>query len=211
MLNRPSTVFDAARKQMNDHIGEAGIEAIRTNPEARAIYEVAIQRLASQQSFFPMHLFADQYATINDMQRWAQETMRREPDFVIGGDYMRRWYIIPRNEMMNLYLHETLRSDDDVMHDHPWDNTSLVIAGGYLEHTPDGTYSRSPGAIVSRKATDAHRLELMHGRSISLFLTGPKVRDWGFHCPKGWVPWQTFTGGYHSGRSDKGAGCGEFA
>jgi hypothetical protein len=160
---------------------------------------------------FDMKRFADQYANIGDMYLWALDVMQREPDFVIGGDYMRRWYIIPRNESLNVYLHETLRSDDDVMHDHPWDNTSFVIAGGYIEHTPDFLLHRIPGDVISRKATDAHRLELIGGQpSISLFMTGPKVRDWGFHCPKGWVPWQTFTGGYHAGRSDKGAGCGEY-
>lgn len=160
---------------------------------------------------FDMKQFADQYATIADLQQWAQYQMVREPDFVIGGDYMRRWYIIPRNEYLNLYLHEMLRSDEDVMHDHPWDNVSLVIRGGYVEHTPEASYRRSPGNVISRKATDAHRLELTDGQpSISLFMTGPKLREWGFHCPKGWVPWQTFTGGYHAGRSDKGAGCGEY-
>lgn len=162
---------------------------------------------------FDMKQFADQYADITDMQRWARSVMQREPDFVIGGDYMRRWYIIPRNESMNLYLHETLRSDEDVMHDHPWDNTSFVLSGGYIEHTSlGGRVIRMPGDVISRKATDAHRLELVGGYpSISLFLTGPKVREWGFHCPKGWVPWQEFTGGYHDGRSEKGAGCGEYA
>lgn len=159
---------------------------------------------------FDMKQFADQYATIDDLQQWAQYQMVREPDFVIGGDYMRRWYILPRNESLNLYLHETLRDDDDVMHDHPWDNTSFVIRGGYVEHTPLATYRRLPGDLVQRKAVDAHRLELLGEPSISLFMTGPKIRDWGFHCPGGWVPWQQLTGGYHAGRSDKGAGCGEY-
>ena len=108
-------------------------------------------------------------------------------------------------------MRATMRSDDDVMHDHPWDNTSLLIAGRYVEHTPEGSFLREPGAVVKRNAWSAHRLQLLDGPTVSLFFTGPKVRDWGFHCPKGWVPWQEFTGGYHDGRSDKGAGCGEYA
>lgn len=159
---------------------------------------------------FDMKQFANQYATIDDLQQWAQGQMVREPDFVIGEDYMRRWYIIPRNENLNLYLHEMRRSDNDVMHDHPWDNTSLVIRNGYMEHTPLGSYYRAPGQVIPRKASDAHRLELLGDQSsVSLFMTGPKIREWGFHCPNGWIPWQMFTNNNHSGRSEVGAGCGE--
>lgn len=162
---------------------------------------------------FDMTRFTDVYASGSDMKDWARSVMTsRPPDFVIGGDYMERWYIIPRNDRANLYLHRTLRSDDDVLHDHPWDNTSFVIDGGYTEHTPNSVIDRRPGDVVHRKAEDAHKLILWHGQpSVSLFFTGPKVREWGFHCPKGWVPWQDFTGGYHNGRSDKGGGCGEYA
>lgn len=161
---------------------------------------------------FDMRRFADTYADIADMQAWAHTIMCRVPDFVIGGDYMSRWYIIPRNESMNLYLHQITRSDLDVMHDHPWDNSSLLISGGYLEHTPDGVFQRGPGDIVERKAEDAHKLELLYDQpAVSLFFTGRKRREWGFHCPNGWVPWQQFTGGYHNGRSEKTGGCGEAA
>lgn len=160
---------------------------------------------------FDMKQFTDTYASILDMQDWANSVMEsRPPDFVIGGTYMDRWYIIPRNAGANVYLHCLKRSDEDVMHDHPWDSTSFIIAGGFKEHTPAGSFVRNPGDIVIRKAEDPHWLELQPGyQSISLFFTGPKYREWGFHCPNGWVDWQTFTGGYHNGRSERGAGCGE--
>jgi len=200
-----------AANYLAHRIGDAGQAAIRTNPEAKAIFDVATREMENLIPF-DMTAFVDQYAGFADMRDWADSIMLRKPDFTIGGDYMQRWFIIPRNDRMNLYLHRTLRSDDDVMHDHPWDNTSFVIDGGYLEHTPEGTFERQPGQVIHRKATDVHRLELIHGLpSISLFMTGPKVREWGFHCPKGWVHWKDFTGGYHDGRSEKGAGCGEYA
>lgn len=156
--------------------------------------------------------FSDHYASPVEMEAWANSIMfSRPPDFIINGDYMERWFVIPRNEQQNVYLHRTLRDDYDVMHDHPWDSTSLIIAGGYIEQTPEGDYLRQPGDVISRKAHDAHRLTLIDGEpSISLFFTGPKVREWGFHCPKGWVNWENFTGGYHNGRADKGVGCGEY-
>lgn len=156
-----------------------------------------------------------EFASLADMFAWAHELMAsRAPDFVIGDDYLRRWYVIPRNPSANVYLHHIMHSDDDrALHDHPWANTSVLIGGRYVEHmaSPCGgsiAVTRHAGDVVSRKASDAHRLEIMPGESaISLFITGPKVRDWGFHCPKGWVPWWDFTSPDDSSKTGKG--CGE--
>lgn len=152
---------------------------------------------------------SEQYAGIADMQAWANQIMDRMPDFVIGDNYLRRWWVIPRSEFCNVYLHEIWKSDsDEAMHDHPWDSTSVLIEGSYVEHTPDGRYTRSAGDVVQRLATDLHRLEIPHGgRAVSLFITGPKVREWGFHCPKGFVHWKDFVDGSNTGRG--GRGCGE--
>jgi hypothetical protein len=149
------------------------------------------------------------------MRAWSMDLMlERQPDFLIGpadAPYLRRWWVIPRNEMSNVYLHEILRSDDDrALHDHPWQNTSVLLVGSYVEHTPEGSFVREPGSIVHRQATDCHRLEVNRGaRVVSLFITGPKVRDWGFHCPKGWVRWQDFVDDRDSGLV--GRGCGEMS
>ncbi len=149
------------------------------------------------------------YASIDDMRAWANGRMQRAPDFIIGDNYLRRWWIIPRNEACNVYLHEILASDDDrAHHDHPWDNTSMILDGSYIEHTPEGSFLREAGSVVTRKATDSHRLEIPEGgRAVSLFMTGPKVREWGFLCPKGWVHWRDFVDDIDTGTV--GRGCGE--
>lgn len=152
------------------------------------------------------------YASPDAMRAWAAGIMSRPADFNIGGavnPYMRRWWVIPRNEQCNVYLHEILRSDDDrALHDHPWPNTSMLLDGRYVEHTPDGEFLREAGWVGSRGADAAHRLVILPGeRAVSLFMTGPKVREWGFHCPKGWVHWTDFTGGAHG--ELVGRGCGE--
>ena len=149
-------------------------------------------------------------ATLEDLQAWAREVMAsREPDFVIGDNYLRRWWIVPRNDGCNVYLHEINKSDDDrALHDHPWANTSMLLFGSYVEHTPDGRFVRTADDVVAREAEAAHRLEVIPGEAaISLFITGPKVRDWGFHCPNGWVPWADFVDDRDKGQIGKG--CGE--
>lgn len=149
------------------------------------------------------------YASLTDMQAWARAKMQRAPDFIIGDNYLRRWWIIPRNEGCNVYLHEINRSDDDrALHDHPWDNTSFLIAGSYIEHTPESHFVREAGSTIERKATDAHRLEVADGSpAISLFMTGPKLREWGFHCPQGWRLWSDFVDARDSGQIGRGCGA----
>ena len=155
---------------------------------------------------------------IRFLRRRAEALMaRREPDFVIrpsGEDYLRRWWVIPRNPLFNVYCHEILVSDDDrALHDHPWINCSIVLTGGYHEHCikAGGIHHRTwrgAGSVVFRRPCAAHRLEMPeHGRAITLFITGPRIRPWGFHCPDaGWRHWRDFTS---EDKSGIGRGCGE--
>lgn len=150
------------------------------------------------------------YSSLKEVQSWARTKLKTRPDFVIGDDYLRRWWVIPRSkDGLNVYLHEILHSDDDrALHDHPWDNTSWVIEGEYTEITPEGEFAREAGCVVSRKATDRHRLVIPEaGRAVSLFVTGPVIREWGFHCPQGWRHWRDFVDDRDTGKI--GRGCGE--
>lgn len=166
--------------------------------------------------------------------RWAdrfiERITRRPPDFVIGGQgrpYLRRWFVIPRNLVFNVYLHQFLRSDDDrALHDHPWlFNASLILRGGYIEHTIRAggvavRTRRDRGSMAFRWGPAPHRVELLSLADVmpsqpsatdipvccwTLFITGPKVRTWGFHCPEqGWIPWQRFTAADDPGAVGKG-------
>ena len=123
----------------------------------------------------------------------------RQPDFVVGEPaYLQRWWLLPRNKVCNVYLHVFLRDDDDrALHDHPWPSLSLLLSGSLEEVylTPNGTRTRrlTSGAVTFRKPTFAHRLIVNEVGSTTLFLTGPRVREWGFHCPNGWRHWKLFT------------------
>lgn len=64
----------------------------------------------------------------------------RQPDVILGrpeDPYMLRWWVIPRNPFLNIYLHKFMRSDDDrALHDHPWASMSFLLTGSYLEEVP---------------------------------------------------------------------------
>lgn len=166
----------------------------------------------------------------------TNHAMRRDADFAIGGKaqpYLLRWYLTPwsacyrdvpdgertwwQRLVMSLpcvYLHWILRSDDDrALHDHPWCNASLLLRGSYIEHTIDAggihhRMRRHAGSLVFRRARAAHRLEIDENACWSLFVTGFRLRDWGFHCPNGWVHWREFTDPA-TGGATTGKGCGE--
>jgi hypothetical protein len=122
--------------------------------------------------------------------------------------------VIPRNRLFNIYLHKFLRDDDDrALHDHPWISLSIVLRGGYIEHMPGAIKRRKAGQVVFRRATHAHRVELLRDGfclaeevvpAWTLFITGPKVREWGFHCPQGWRHWKDFTAPGDSSRVGRG-------
>jgi len=141
---------------------------------------------------------------------WLSRLLSGEPHFYIGGSenpYLRRWYLLPRVRLGTIYLHNILRNDDDrALHDHPGDNVSIVLRGTLREILPCGSRVLWRGAVVYRRAEDAHRLEVVDGPVWTLFITGKWERDWGFWCPQGFVPWRKFVDPLDSGKV--GPGCG---
>lgn len=141
-------------------------------------------------------------------------TPSRPPDFTIGPEdspYMLRWWVTPRNRFFNIYLHHILQDDDDrALHDHPWWSLSFCLAGSLFEHYEKNDVARwrfiRPGAIVFRNGKMPHRLELISSEpAITVFITGPRFREWGFHCPQGWRHWRDFTVPGKPGQ--RGPGC----
>ena len=155
---------------------------------------------------------------VNRLRRMA---VSREPDEIIGFNersrlphlrpverpFLRRWLVIPKNRLLNIYFHQFVANDEDrACHCHPWINFSYVVDGQYIEHTiaAGGVHHKEvikAGHWKFRWATDAHRVELIDGRpSWSLFITGPVMRTWGFHCASGWISHHEF---------HNRSGCGE--
>lgn len=154
------------------------------------------------------------------MRRQARRvTERRKPDFIIGdpdNPYMLRWWWLPRNKFFNVYIHKILKDDDDrALHDHPWPSLSHMVSGVIEEHylCPARIWTRKrtliKGQWVWRSAKFAHRLAVppQSDTPMTIFITGPRVRDWGFHCPKGWRHWKDFVSA--DGKGQVGRGCGE--
>ena len=85
-------------------------------------------------------------------------------DGIDGGPrrpYLTRWHMIPRNPWFNIYLHFFVHGDDDrALHDHPWRSWSLLLDGGYREHTSEWCYENAIDATP--EGIEAHVSYLHH-------------------------------------------------
>lgn len=151
------------------------------------------------------------FVVFNCLRDWANAVISgRDPNVVIrrteGKPYLKRWYVIPRNPLLNIYIHVFCDSDRDVEHhDHPWPWVSVMLRGGYAEEriAAGGVTHRrqvEPGAVSFRlNPRAAHRVILPEPfangepeKTVTLFITGPRVRRWGFHSTRRWIDWKHF-------------------
>lgn len=139
-------------------------------------------------------------------RRWKLGGFEYRSD-IIAHDYMRRWLL--KTPWFMLRVHHILRGDKDgEFHDHPMSFLSVILKGGYTEHTPvrglvpklqnfidqcKGGISFAqfygPGSVIFRRGEDLHWLELPPGKTAWTFLiTSPFYRRWGFQTISGWIP-----------------------
>lgn len=113
----------------------------------------------------------------------------------INGDAYLVRYRLWKTAKKSYYLHHILRPDADrVLHTHPFGFRAIVLWGGYIEEMfPDNVPSpnrvfvrRGWLSSADRSAETAHRIcELLHGPCWTLFIRGPRERDWGFWSDDG--------------------------
>ena len=127
-------------------------------------------------------------------------------DRVQNEPYLERYYLFLRERErfpFNIFLHKFLKSDPDDVHDHPWPYATLILKGGYWEWIPHfdtvgrktGEYQvwRGPGHFRISKANSFHRIELDPDITAwTLFMPGPKQRDWGFLVKNQWIQWEQY-------------------
>ena len=127
-------------------------------------------------------------------------------DRVENEPYLERYYVFLRERErfpFNIFLHKFLKSDPDDVHDHPWPYATLVLKGGYWEWIPHfdtvgrkiGEYQvwRGPGHFRVSKARSFHRIELDPDITAwTLFMPGPKQREWGFLVRNQWIQWEEY-------------------
>ena len=118
--------------------------------------------------------------------------------------YLRRWFIVKSKWFRpKVYIHKFYYPDlDRDPHDHPWNSWIFMISGRYQEliykKTMEGTlivrrYFRKGPSIRKMSSTTIHTIARLDSTYVwTLFITGPKHREWGFLTPNGWVHWRNY-------------------
>lgn len=110
--------------------------------------------------------------------------------------YLERYYLFIKDRdkfPFNIFVHKFLKSDPDDLHDHPWPYVTIILKGGYWEYTYNSAGDitktwKGAGSILFRKARSVHRIEIKKNISTwTLFIPGPKLREWGFITNSGWI------------------------
>lgn len=138
-------------------------------------------------------------------------TTDRAPDFTLRDQhrvYLYRWHIIPPNPVLSVYVHFFVNEDfGRHLHDHRSGSLSLVLDGWYEEVSAsprmqrargrsgaivfDEVERRSGGDIVYRAARLSHMVTRTAG-CITIFITGPTWRNWGFWVDGVWMPHERY-------------------
>lgn len=139
-----------------------------------------------------MRLFANRKS--KSSPRWTFFTWY---DIVINGElYLTRFNIL-QTPWFGIKLHWIHKPDPDRgLHDHPWPFVSFVLRGWYKEFVSD-----FPPFTSIKKQTikwfnfkntfSAHRICEVSGKTLTLVITGPRSKSWGFYDDSGnYIDWK---------------------
>jgi len=101
-------------------------------------------------------------------------------------------YFLLRSPWISVFVHHLIQSDDErALHDHPWSFITILLSGGYWEHTISERLWRRRFSVLYRPAEWQHRLELE--RPVWTLLIKFRTRRlWGFITKNGWQRWNNY-------------------
>lgn len=116
----------------------------------------------------------------------------------VDSEYILRLHVF-KTPWFAVCLHWINKPDAEPwLHDHPVAFFSLILRGGYAELRQRVTELK-PRHIVHRwfnfiraNDFDRHTIVFTRTKTLTLALMGPKVREWGFHTPAGWIMWKDY-------------------
>jgi hypothetical protein len=123
----------------------------------------------------------------------------------VDSEYITRLHLI-KTPWFAACLHWINKPDPEpYLHDHPVSFLSIVLRGMYVEYrstitngSPFGMWWTNTKHVVRRfnfvraSENDLHSIRHVLPGTLTLVFMGPKVREWGFHAPDGWVHWKDY-------------------
>lgn len=104
---------------------------------------------------------------------WAEKLGRPECP------YLQRWAL--NLGFCSIRLHRWFTSDDErAKHDHPWWFITCILWGSYTDISSQDSEEMTPGKIKFRSALHRHTVRVHPKGCLTLMITGPQIRKWGF-------------------------------
>jgi hypothetical protein len=130
---------------------------------------------------------------------WALMQWNDIPSSVNAGQVYLRRLRIAQTPWVSLYLHWISEPDPHRdPHDHPWTFWSFILRGGYSEDVferiggkPIRCYWRR-WTLHRMPVTKAHQITTVQPGTVTLVLTGRRVREWCFWTENRLVPWREY-------------------
>ena len=105
---------------------------------------------------------------------------------------LRRRFRLFKSKNYGVYLHHWVRPDREPHHhSHPWDYTSILLKGSYIEETFNSSKRIKKFIPIRRKAEEFHKMHPI-GDAWTLVIRGPEKQVYGFLGFDGWIPWYDY-------------------
>ena len=121
----------------------------------------------------------------------------------VPSDYITRLHVV-KTPWFAVCVHWLNHHDPEpFLHDHPVSFLSIILRGGYTEERADITakhWTRVKRVerhhdwfnFIRASKDDPHTITYVRPGTVTLCFMGPKVREWGYHTPDGWVHWKKY-------------------
>jgi len=108
----------------------------------------------------------------------------------VDSEFIVRLHLV-KTPWFALCVHWIRKPDPEpYLHDHPVSFLSFILSGAYAEIRDGMIRWREHFNFIC--ATDAHSIIAVDPNTVTLCFMGPKVREWGYHTPQGWVCWRDY-------------------
>lgn len=112
---------------------------------------------------------------------------------------LKRFFLL-KTPWFRICLHNIVAPDNgsDYPHDHPWSFVRLILSGGYTEQIYNRDYKlletkkRKIFRVDKKDFNFVHKIVNVKPNTWTLFITGPKRKEWGFITEGGWIFWREY-------------------
>jgi hypothetical protein len=112
----------------------------------------------------------------------------------VDSEYITRLHLV-KTPWFAVCLHWINKPDPEPwLHDHPVTFLSILLRGWYREKRGNYRITQETRRWFNFiRAYDRHSIcEVSPGGALTIAFMGPKVREWGFQTPVGWLYWRDY-------------------